>query len=443
MKLSKLLRGMILGLPAALFLSYYPVISLGNGDSMNFELSIAVIYLVIFDAVMFFALVQKKRFARLFDRWQFLILPIFVTASALWSGHFVRGVLTTGMMWAVYFAIMAIVVLRDEIFVDGFSKRFLKWFFGASLVASAWCIAQCVMDMLGVPSDCTLLCRGCVSRMFGFPHPNGFAIEPQFMGNLLLAPTIVAGVIWTEKKKPYLLLLFFVFLSTLFLTFSRGAIYAFVLALIFMTIYYIVKKKSMLVWILWPVALVVFLFTLNAQGLMSEFGPMNETYVGGISKVINHLSLGVIDLKVEKPATSDTEAKDEAVFDGYVEESTNTRVGLTNSALKVWRKDFVTTMFGVGIGGAGEALYKAGEIDTPKEIVQNEYASLILEIGLVGVAIAIVTMIMALKIVLKLENSGMILTLIVAYLATLFFFSGLPNALHIYLLPVIFSVIKK
>ena len=66
MKLSKLLRGMILGLPAALFLSYYPVISLGNGDSMNFELSIAVIYLVIFDAVMFFALVQKKRFARLF-----------------------------------------------------------------------------------------------------------------------------------------------------------------------------------------------------------------------------------------------------------------------------------------------------------------------------------------------------------------------------------------
>lgn len=441
MKLSKLLRGMILGLPAALLLSYHPVIALGSGDSMNFELSVAVIYLVLFDIAAFFLLVQEKRFARLFDRWQFLILPIFVTASVFWSGNFVRGALTAGMMWMVYFAIMAMVVLRDKIFIGDFSRRFLKWFFGASLVACAWCVSQCVMDMLGVPRECTLLCKGCVSQTFGFPHPNGFAIEPQFMGNLLLAPTLVSGALLIKKKKPYLFLLFFVFSSTLFLTFSRGAIYAFVLALIFMTIYYIVKKNGMWVWVLWPMALVAFLVTLNAQGLMSEFGPTSETYMGGISKVINHLSLGVIDLKVEKPVVLDD--KDEAVFDGYVEESTNVRVGLTNSALKVWRKDFSTAMFGVGLGGAGEAMYAAGEIDSPKEIVQNEYASLLLEIGLVGVAIVVLIVVMVLKIVLKLENSGMILALMLAYAVTLLFFSGLPNALHVYLLPVIFGTIKK
>lgn len=441
MKLTKLLGGMILGLPAALFLSYHPVISLGNGDSMNFELSVAVIYLVLFDIAAFFLLVQEKRFARLFDRWQFLILPIFMTASVFWSGNFVRGALTAGMIWAVYFAIMAMVVLRDKIFVGDFSRRFLKWFFGASLVVCAWCVSQCVMDMLGVSRECTLLCKGCVSQTFGFPHPNGFAIEPQFMGNLLLAPALVSGALLIKKKKPYLFLLFFVFSSTLFLTFSRGAIYAFALALIFMTIYYIVKKKGMWAWVLWPMALVAFLVTLNAQGLMSEFGPTSETYMGGISKVINHLSLGVIDLKVEKPVVLDD--KNEAVFDGYVEESTNVRVGLTNSALKVWRKDFSTAMFGVGLGGAGEAMYAAGEIDSPKEIVQNEYASLLLEIGLVGVAIVVLMVVMVLKIVLKLENSGMILTLILAYAVTLLFFSGLPNALHVYLLPAIFGTIKK
>ena len=40
--LPKLLRGMVLAFPAALYLSYYPVISFGKSGSMNFELSLAL-----------------------------------------------------------------------------------------------------------------------------------------------------------------------------------------------------------------------------------------------------------------------------------------------------------------------------------------------------------------------------------------------------------------
>ena len=442
-KTTKILRGMVLVFPAVLYFSYYPVIALGFSESMNFELSLPLIYLVFFDVILLVALVREKMFVRMFDKWQFLVLPIFVTASVFWSSNLVRGMLTAATMWAVYFAIMGMVVLREKIMYKGFSRKFLKWFFGASLLACVWCFLQCLLDILGVSRDCTLLCQGCVSQMFGFPHPNGFAVEPQFMGNLLLAPTVVGMVlIATKTTSLWRYALTFVLMATVFLTFSRGAIYAMVVAAVFLTIYYIVRTKKWHVMVLWPVMMVAFLFTLNLQGVMAELGPTNDNYMSGAAKVLNHLSLGVADLKVEKPSDSPADGGNEAVFDGYVEESTNVRMGLTNSALKVWRKDFTTMMFGVGIGGAGEAMYAAGETGSPKEIVQNEYASLLLEIGAVGVIIVVVTMLMVLKIALKLDNAGMILTLLVAYSVTLFFFSGLPNAIHIYLMPVMLGLVK-
>ncbi len=95
-------------------------------------------------------------------------------------------------------------------------------------------------------------------------------------------------------------------------------------------------------------------------------------------------------------------------------------------------------MFGVGIGGAGEAMFKAGEIGSPKEIVQNEYVSLLLEVGLVGVLLCALTVFYILRTVWRNEKSEMVFALIFAYAISLLFFSGLPNALQIYLLPVVF-----
>ena len=104
----------------------------------------------------------------------------------------------------------------------------------------------------------------------------------------------------------------------------------------------------------------------------------------------------------------------------------------------MWKQDFATMMFGVGIGGAGQALYVNGLSPAPKEIVQNQYASLLLETGLVGVALLILTMGLIIRAVYK---NGMVMTLIVAYAITLLFFSGLPNALQIYLLPMLFTAL--
>lgn len=473
-KLSKIFRGLIYILPAVLFFSYFPVISLGSSETMNFEFSLPLLWLSFFDLIALIMFFKKHDFS-FFKKWRWLLFPFFVTLSLIWTDNLVRGILTCGIMWMVVFAIYSIVRFREE-FYDGqnFYSVFLKFFFGSALLVSAWCVVQCVLDVAGVPREYTLLCQGCVYGAFGFPHPNGFAIEPQFMGNLLLAPTIVAAFcILFQAASPRsvatgeahsssfcqapeafkrttkcLYVIFFMLAVTLFLTFSRGAIYAFIVAMIFMSATLLIKKvefkKLMMVW---GTIILSFLFTLNLQGILAQVSPTNDTYVSGISKVLNHLSLGIIDVRGEmgtEAVNNDVVAENEATFDGYVEESTNVRMEFTKNAIKVWSRDFRTMLFGVGIGGAGQAMYDAGLIGAPKEIVQNEYASLLLETGLIGVLILIFTFVMFLKNIRKNPISIIILTLGVAYGVSLLFFSGFANALQIYLLlPVIYIVFLK
>lgn len=56
-KLNRILRGLIYVLPAVLFFSYYPVISLGSSETMNFELSLPILWLLVFDSIGFLILV--------------------------------------------------------------------------------------------------------------------------------------------------------------------------------------------------------------------------------------------------------------------------------------------------------------------------------------------------------------------------------------------------
>ena len=381
------------------------------------------------------------------------LFPLFATLSICWSLNPLRGLLTVGVMWLLFFAVISFWELRENLDAK-FWKIFWRWFFGSALFVCAWCVVQCILDVNGVSQEASLLCDGCVSQMFGFPHPNGFSIEPQFMGNLLIAPVFVS-LYFSCKNKKYLWL-FFIFAATLFLTFSRGAIYACVVGLIFLFSFAIARAKKSDVKKVFlntlkalGVFMLAFLFTLNLQGILAASSPTSDTYADGVAKVLNHLSLGIVDVRggentlegtsepVENSITSveNSEEKTEAVFDGYVVESTDTRVRLSKAALEVWKKDFKTVAFGVGMGGAGQALYNNGFSPAPKEIVQNEYIEVLLETGLIGVSLFILMIILVIKTVLKNRRSaGLILSLIVAYAVTLLFFSGLPNALQVVLL---------
>ena len=522
-----LLKLLIKILPLCLFFSYFPVISLGSSESMNFELSVPLLWLVMFDVVAFLQMVlERKLFKGLREKWAWLLFPVFVTLSLIWSLNRVRGVLTVGIMWLLVFAGYAMWSFR-EIFDAEFRAKWLKWLLGSTLFVCGWCLLQCVLDLVGVSRDYSLMCAGCTYQMFGFPHPNGFAIEPQFMGNLLLAPAMVAMWLYLgdnlnsvlrgrgssrpssrgsdpsslgrDLRKPlrtplsvvslksyddnsrflssnFILFCFFVIIASLFLTFSRGAIYAFTVGLCFMTGYLLVKKKNRMLFakrmgVIWLIVAGAFLFTLNLQGVMAAVSPTNDTYMSGVAKVLNHLSLGIIDIRgssensggndvemtknteviiekqgeqlvensVENFGEKVVENSDsiESVFDGYVAESTEVRMQLTHFALRAWSGDVSTVFVGSGIGGAGVKLFNDSLTDSPKEIVQNEYASLMLETGLIGISLFALMLVLIVRIVLKNPMRIMILGLLVAYGVSLLFFSGFANALHIYLLPMV------
>lgn len=494
-KIVKMYRYLLYIMPLMLVFSYFPLIKLGENETMYFELSLSLIWLVLFDVLGILLVVLKYRreiLTKIFGSILWWLFPLFVTFSVIWSLNPLRGVLTVGVMWVLFFAVLCFYNLRE--YLDAkFWKNFLRWFFGAFIFASLWCVLQCVLDVAGVSQDATLLCDGCVYQMFGFPHPNGFAIEPQFMGNLLLAPVVVSGYFYLAKRDKKYLLLFFAFAATLFLTFSRGAIYACAVGLCFLfTFMYFRAKKadrksacfSILKTIL--VLVVSFGFTLNLQGILAASSPTSDTYLDGVSKVLNQLSLGVIDVRngesggaqgnengasVPVENSEKTEGNEvpvgnvvvensgnvvssedvgnfgdttsQSIYDGYVAESTDTRVRLFRSAISIWHQDLKTATIGVGIGGAGQALYNNGLSPAPREIVQNEYASLLLETGVAGVSLFVVLLIMAIRVFLKAPSAGLLLALLISYGVSLLFFSGLTNALQIVLIPGILVLLPK
>lgn len=454
-QLSKIYKYLFLAFPAVLFFSYFPIISFGANETMNFELSLSLIYLVIFDIVAVILMIVEKKYKEIPNYKHWFLFPVFATLSVIWSLNVTRGILTCGVMWLLFVAGLSMVVFKKTMLKDTWDTL-KKVIYVSGIIAVVWCVVQCILDEIGVSRDASLLCAGCVKEMFGFPHPNGFAIEPQFMGNLLLAPALLSArdlslkfAERTATNRSLAMIIAGIFAFGVFLTFSRGAIYAYIIGLIALALFRIFVEKKKGSFIILPVTLFAFLFTLNAQGMMSAFSGLGETYNSGIEKVINHLSLGVIDLKSkeaipEEGATTKEEESSEAAFDGYVAESTDTRMRLTGSAIQIWKDSFDTMAVGVGLGGAGQALFDNNLSPAPKEIVQNEYASMLLETGAIGFVLFIFTIGLAFFVVWKKADNTIVVALMVAYCVTLFFFSGYPNALHIYLLPVMLATtIKK
>ncbi len=483
-------------LPISLYFSFYPVISLGKHATMNLELSLPLINLALFDVVAFVNMIilwyQTRKnsglssgqncatssklpghhFPGISDRriFWFSLLPFYATISVFWSNNPFRTCLTAAILWALYFAIFAILYLTPVIGIKKphskvleslplLPQRLFLVFMISSVLVCLFCWYQGIVDVLGVSIQDSLMCRGCTYVSFGFPHPSGFAIEPQFMGNLLLAPTLLTLYLVTFKRSllgkfywPVVILCGF-FSSTLFFTFSRGAIYAYGVAFFILLFIALVKKTFRPLLVLLPA--LTFIITLVLQGIFATVSPTSDTFITGTTKAIHHLTLGVIDLRPIAP--DDTEPADttpdsavgevdnDSVFEGYVPESTNIRLLLNQLAVKSWVKTPQNLILGVGLGGAGIAInrYFPEHFPSPKEIVQNEFFSLLLELGLIGIILVALSFYLAFFSPIVRRHFWrqpvwqILLPLIVAYLVTLSFFSGLPNALHIYLAPAI------
>ena len=91
-----------LGLPISVCFSYQPLIRLGQNDTMYFELSISVIYLVIVACVSLL-LVWRARQELLHSRavWLSGAFLLVCLVSLIWTPNVIRGVLTCGIIGAL------------------------------------------------------------------------------------------------------------------------------------------------------------------------------------------------------------------------------------------------------------------------------------------------------------------------------------------------------
>lgn len=442
-----LVEKVLLLAPIAVWFSYYPNLHIGRSDGTNLEFSISLIYIVILAAVGLTTIwanrhqLIKNRAAiatGVFVFWNFL--------SIIWGANPVRGFLNSGVWLVLWLCFLTVLSLKN---IGRLTPILMQIFIGTATIVSILAILQVIY---GTWTDWGL-CGGCLARGFGFVRPSVFAVEPQFLGNLLLVPIIILFYklfrqnIGRVEKFSLLIML-----VAMYLTLSRGAIYALVLALGVLSIInvkaYGAKSKKTISSLLYFLA-AGFIFGMTFHGVFTELNPrVADGFYDSVTKSINQLSLGVVKLpdmpkgndRVDVPSDNSGAPPNKALFSGYVEKSTNERSKLNALAVKTWSQNWHTILLGVGAGGSGKAMYDFNRsTGWDMEIVQNEYLSVLLELGLIGAMLFVGLIAGAIYLA---RREKWLWSILVGFLAQWMFFSGLPNVLHIYLiLGVMFSFI--
>lgn len=448
--LRKLYNTLWLGAPIAMWFAYQPLIRLGQDGTMNYELSIAMLYVAVM-ALAGVPMVWRARRELVQSRAVWLVgsVVIIALASLLWTANLTRGVLTVGVTGLLFLIFLAALAEKEDL--GRMMPKIVRVYLWGALVMCALATVQFFAG-IWLDAETTLLCAGCVAEQFGFVRPNAFLIEPQFLGNALLpAALLLAHRLTTRGFNWQTIAALFAIMLTLVLTLSRGALLACAVGLL---VLFLLNWRSVKRWL--AVAGVIVLSgasALTLQGAAAALNPaIDETFVGATSKSLHQLSMGVIDLRPaevpELPAKPDEalpknadEQPTEPHFDGYVEESTTARTTRTTMALERWRADIPTILFGVGVGSAGVRMHERfPEQIGAREIVQNEYVEVLLERGIIGLA-SFLAMLVGLLIASK--NQRWLWAIIAAIMTQWLFFSGYPNALHAYLALILIAVATR
>lgn len=441
-----------LGAPFAMWFSYRPLLRFGQDASMYFELSIALIYIVILALAGIPVVMHANR--SLLQKASVRLVGALVVVSGvslLWTPNLTRGVLTFGLIGALGIVFLASIARAKQLEI--LAPLLVKLLLLSAVSMSVLAIVQLVAA-IWLNQDLSLLCRGCTPNQFGFARPNVFAIEPQFFGNMLLTPALLLFYrLLRYKPKLVEVLSFLIILTALCLTISRGAIYAFGAGVVILMIFH--AKTFDVFFRSISLLAAAFAASLLLQGSVAAANPqLNATFAGAISASINQLSLGIIDVKIADQTAPDAgkapqetsypipadettgqvpHLPDEVApnFTGYVEESTNVRLTLSRLALQAWAGNIGRIIFGVGLGGSGVVLQNEfpNQVNE-REIVQNEYAEILLENGLIGFGLfgAVIGLLLY-----SLRRHKWLWAVVAAFLVQWNFFSGYPNALHIYL----------
>lgn len=438
-------------MPLVIWFSYWPRLSWGANATMNFRLTIPMVYVVVL-ALAGLPVIWRLRRNLARDRlvWLASALVIWSILTVAWSSNLLRGLLTAGFMGLLWLVFLASYASRTQ--MQWLMLTLAKLLVGTAVTMGLLALGQMAAGTYIESRQSLGLCAGCVAGQFGFVRPNLFAIEPQFLGSLLLAPTLFMSYhLLKYRNRWYHWLITGLLVTVLYLTMSRGAIYALGLGIVLLWVVVHCNWRRRLS-LLSLVALSGVVCLIIQGGLAAANPHIAESFGGAITKSLNHVSLGMIDWRnrdseaaPSSPSTAtppstvqpndNKDNKTRPVYDGYVAESTNVRVNLSKVALTAWSKQsWWRRLLGTGMGSAGQVMAQQTGSSYQKEIVQNEYVEVLLERGLIGLVLLLITIV---TVFYRLRYFRWSWAIIVAYLAQYCFFSGLPSALHVFLVTTI------
>jgi len=409
--------------PFFLFMSYAPALLLQN-DRMR--LAPAFVYVALTAAAALPLI--SKRYRDFNSRRSIVAISLvaanlaYVTFSLLWTSDLPRGMVQVGSLAALT------LIFIGALCVKQWKEFFLKFIKVLMITSVFWCAIAWFQFWIGLfnPEFLNSFCHSCSAVAFGFVRPAGLTFEPQIFANLLLAPTLISTCfIWKNSQiKKIWYLAFILFLITILLTLSRGAIYALALGLV--VLLFAIRPKLSRILKTALVAVVGLITAIVLQGVAAQLNPRLDTsFSDGVDTVVEQLTLGRIDLitsKEDSSSTPSTEFSDNSpIYTGYVLLSTNYRLSLSEQALNTWRRDPLTLFFGTGAGSGAKPI--AGSHDT----VQNQHVETLLNYGLVGFALY-ATMLVGLFWTSR--HHKFIWAILVAYLFQWIFFSGLPHGFY-------------
>lgn len=432
--------------PIFIWFSYYPRANFGGDSTMYFKLSLTMVYVLVLSIAGLPKILKNWRsIVRQPAFWIVSIFLLWQAISLFWSANLVRGCLTLGVSGMLFLILLACIQRKGKI------REMLPALTRLLMISAVFVGLLAVLQMifgLWLPKDQALLCNGCVAAQFGFVRPNVFAIEPQFLGSLLLAPILIlAHIILSKKsgKREKLILWFLIFV--LFLTLSRGAIFAFGVGLLVLFAVHYQQIKNIIVTI--GITIASLIMAIGWQGFLAAINDnYDQTFSEAVSVSVNQLSMGLINLElpdntsqtVESSAETTEAGDNEPAFDGYVEESTNVRLNLSQTALEAWSSNLHTMLFGTGLGSAGIVMSETNPALGSREIVQNEYIEVLLERGLIGFMLFAIVIA---SLVHSVRRQKWLWAVILAFMVQWNFFSGYPSALHIYLLLIVIFILPR
>lgn len=424
-----------------IFFSYAPTISFGSSMGTNFEISITQITIVLF-IISSIALLFKQRSVVIKNRTVQLLIAysLIATISLIWTANLTRGILFVGLSWVIT-ALWCSVVARKQT-VKTHSTKLATLVLCTTLAVCGVAWFQVFGDAIGLPTTITLLPLPYVSDVFGFARPTAFALEPQFLGSLLLAPILYAVHKEVDTTATMLTrIVLFVAFATLIATISRGAFVAFIIGLALLSVSIVVTKNYKSILKIAGITGLSMVVSIMSLALATSLNTRNDiTGAQAVAKAVNHVSLGVITINADPsspvPAKTGIEAATPATNDpqpteGYVAESTNSRLLMSQEAIKMWTSSPFRLLFGVGVGGFGATLHAQNPVYAPSSIVNNQYLEVLAENGMIGL-LAFVAIFASILVVFWQRKKWLYISLLAAYLAQWLFFSGNVNVLHIW-----------